>query len=392
MANPTRDMIPSVVVEPQENGSTRKKPTYEELEIRVEELEREAYLQAETEAELKAANQELESNSRQMEAIVERANQMAVESEITSVELNQIFNTTADGIWVVDRDFTLLRVNRALLQVIGKNEQETVGSKCYELFSIPLCRGPDCPLVRIMKGKERIECDIEKERPDGAVLPFLLTATPLRGFDGQKIGIVGNFTNITDRKQAEAMLQEANRKLQQLAIIDGLTQLANRRKFDESLELEWKRFLREKSPLSLIMCDVDCFKIYNDTYGHQLGDDCLRAVARVIQTNAKRPSDVATRYGGEEFAVILPNTDSRGASHVAETIRTGVEELKIDHTRSPVNRHVTLSLGVATMVPSRHSSPSALVKAADQALYSAKKCGRNRVVQAHSGGEDPPLP
>lgn len=357
------------------------KPTYEELELRVKQLEELASNFSRVETELEAVNQELEASYGQFEEIVVRSNQMAVEAEIANLELNQIFNATADGIWVIDANFSVLRINRALLRFLGKNNHDAVNSKCYDLFSFPLCNGPKCPLTRIMKGEERIEYDIQQVcGDDGERPPFLLTVTPLRGLSGEKIGIVGNFTDITDRKKAEAMLQEANRKLQYLAIIDGLTQLANRRQFDECLNQEWKRLERDKLPLSLIMCDVDFFKAYNDTYGHQLGDDCLRSVAKAIKASVKRPYDLAARYGGEEFAVILPNTEAEGALHIAETIRNEIQQIKIEHAGSKVNNYVTLSLGISTMIPSPELSAEALVKAADTALYTAKEQGRNRAI------------
>ncbi|MEW5857302.1 MAG: diguanylate cyclase [Cyanobacteriota bacterium] len=174
-------------------------------------------------------------------------------------------------------------------------------------------------------------------------------------------------------------LEEANRELQRIASLDGLTHVANRRRFDEYLAQEWRRLAREQGPISLIFCDIDCFKIYNDTYGHQAGDSCLRQVAGAIRLMLKRSTDLVSRYGGEEFALILPNTPSAGAGYIAESIRSMVKSLEIVHVHSPVSPYVTLSLGVASMVPSLTSSPAALITAADEALYQAKKEGRDRV-------------
>ena len=136
---------------------------------------------------------------------------------------------------------------------------------------------------------------------------------------------------------------------------------------------------REKKALSLIMCDVDCFKLYNDNYGHLLGDDCLRSVSRVINNCSNRPGDLAARFGGEEFTVLLPDTDTRGAVHVAESIRAKVQDLKIAHAFSPVHKYVTLSLGVFSVFPEHSSDPQTLVEASDKALYEAKRAGRNQV-------------
>ncbi|UBF24076.1 PleD family two-component system response regulator [Kovacikia minuta CCNUW1] len=186
---------------------------------------------------------------------------------------------------------------------------------------------------------------------------------------------------VRDRLAAEAALQAANQELQRLANLDGLTQVANRRRFDEYLEQEWRRLNREQSPLSLILCDVDFFKSYNDTYGHQAGDDCLRSIAHVLQTAATRPADVVARYGGEEFAIILPNTALEGAMQVAAEIQAGVKQLQIVHQDSQISPYVTLSLGVAMIIPRLGVSPAALIAAADQALYRAKANGRDRIVE-----------
>ncbi len=172
-------------------------------------------------------------------------------------------------------------------------------------------------------------------------------------------------------------LQQANHELQRLAVTDGLTQLANRRRFDEYLIHEWLRMMRERQFLSLILCDVDFFKNYNDTYGHPAGDDCLRNVAQAIRHQAKRPGDLVARYGGEEFVVILPNTNSEGAVQVARDIRQEVNALNLPHSRSKISNHVTLSLGVASIIPNPSYSPTDLINTADQALYSAKQQGRD---------------
>jgi two-component system cell cycle response regulator len=184
--------------------------------------------------------------------------------------------------------------------------------------------------------------------------------------------------NDSERKFAEEALQKANEALKRLAIIDGLTQISNRRRFDEFLANEWKRALRSKQNLSLILCDIDFFKLYNDNYGHQAGDQCLQAVAQAINSILRRPADLAARYGGEEFVIILPDTDIEGAFHVSERIRSKIQQLEILHEHSTVEKHVTLSLGVASIVPTNVSLPESLLKKADKALYEAKEKGRNQ--------------
>jgi diguanylate cyclase (GGDEF)-like protein/PAS domain S-box-containing protein len=182
-------------------------------------------------------------------------------------------------------------------------------------------------------------------------------------------------------KQAELyqQLQEANQKLERLATLDELTQLANRRRFDQYLETEWRRQSREQTPLSLILCDIDSFKSYNDTYGHPGGDECLRRVAGAIGDAVDRPSDLVARYGGEEFAVILPNTEITEAVQVAEHIQVKIAALQLPHAGSLVSNYITVSLGVASMIPASESGAEILIAAADLALYQAKDKGRDRI-------------
>jgi len=173
-------------------------------------------------------------------------------------------------------------------------------------------------------------------------------------------------------------LEEANRELRRLAIEDGLTGLANRRYFEEILEKEWRRHQREDTPLGLILLDVDYFKRYNDTYGHQQGDVCLQKVASVLKTIAHRPADLAARYGGEEFALILPNTEVPGVEYLAKLINRRVEALQIPHSVSDVAPVVTVSVGCSVSFQSSAPNMEALIKQADAALYQAKENGRNQ--------------
>jgi len=174
-------------------------------------------------------------------------------------------------------------------------------------------------------------------------------------------------------------LEQSNRELHRLSSLDGLTGIANRRQFDHTLENEWQRALRNCSEISLIMIDIDYFKLYNDSHGHQAGDDCLRAVARALDAVTYRPTDLVARYGGEEFGVILPDTDVDGAIEVARKMVTAVCNLRMQHPASKVADHVMLSCGVATMAPRGQGNAHELLAAADSALYRAKENGRNRI-------------
>ncbi len=196
-----------------------------------------------------------------------------------------------------------------------------------------------------------------------------------------------SYINLQERDEAFRALQEsqrklaeANRTLQKLSALDGLTGIANRRSFDEMLTKEWQRAMRHATPLSLIMLDIDFFKLYNDHYGHQGGDDCLKSVARALEESLHRETDFLARYGGEEFSAILPETNHEGAMKIAETMRAAIQAKQIPHAKSTVSDHVSISVGVATCIPERDAAPDNLIALADQALYLAKEKGRNRVM------------
>ncbi|MDJ0619872.1 MAG: PleD family two-component system response regulator [Calothrix sp. MO_192.B10] len=180
--------------------------------------------------------------------------------------------------------------------------------------------------------------------------------------------------------QIYKQLEAANQALQHLANVDGLTGLANRRRFDQYLSSQWLHLAQAASPLSLILCDIDFFKLYNDKYGHPAGDNCLQKVAGVIGRTAEKTHDLVARYGGEEFAVILPNTPGAGAVKVASGMQTGVQYMQIPHSASKVSDYVSLSIGVATTTPNFNSEPADLILTADKALYQAKSEGRNRII------------
>ena len=178
-------------------------------------------------------------------------------------------------------------------------------------------------------------------------------------------------------------LDSANQELKRLTSLDGLTGIANRRHFDEVLAREWRRAMRQGDEMSILMCDVDFFKLYNDTYGHQDGDECLRQIAKALVDTMDRGGDLMARYGGEEFIAVLPGTTLSGASFVASQMRQAVTKLAIEHSGSPYGI-VTASFGVASAVAMPETEPQDIVGAADRALYRAKNGGRNRVFQTTS--------
>jgi len=206
-------------------------------------------------------------------------------------------------------------------------------------------------------------------------------------------------TEMNQRKAREAdllvlneRLAEMNRELERLSVTDSLTGLANRRYFNEYLHREWLREQRTKQPFSVIMIDIDHFKKYNDRYGHLEGDVCLQKVAWALQTALCRGGDLLARYGGEEFIAILPHTDEWGAADLAVAFHARIRELAIPHDTSPVASTVTISIGIASVVPNRSLSPSRVVAMADEALYKAKQAGRNQsvIAQSYPGNEQVP--
>lgn len=265
-----------------------------------------------------------------------------------------IFENAPGAIFIVDEQtHRILQFNPFLKNWLGYREEEL-----REMTLEDLRTNSQEEVGRIYRKKDGSPVDVEETR----------TRVPFQG--GDALLIVAH--DISDHKRAEAILLDLSRR-------DGLTGLANRRHFDASLEKEWRRALREKAPLSIIMCDIDFFKKFNDTYGHQTGDDCLRAVAHVLEKGLRRPFDVAARYGGEEFVIIAPGTPLPGALAIAESIRSGIEALAIPHASSAAAPVVTISLGVASAVPAQDGAAAEILAAADLALYRAKGEGRNRV-------------
>ncbi len=298
--------------------------------------------------------------------------------------LSSILNSSMDGIAALQavrapqtgeiEDFRCLVVNPIISRVFNKRREELIGKivfkKFLQRFDIDLFE----QFVNVVETGDFLERDIYDPRGESAWYHFVAVKLG----DGFAITV----RDITTRKKIELELQAANQKLELIANLDGLTQIANRRRFDDYLAMEWQRHYRERQPLALILIDIDYFKNYNDYYGHQMGDHCLIQVAQTLVSLAQRATDLMARYGGEEFAVILPNTNTAEALMVAESMRKAIAALQIPHSKSDISQYVTISLGIVSLIPSSDNTLSDLIQQADQALYTAKNQGRDRACTA----------
>jgi diguanylate cyclase (GGDEF)-like protein/PAS domain S-box-containing protein len=231
------------------------------------------------------------------------------------------------------------------------------------------------------------EADYRALNKDGSYVWLRDVVHVVRNKDGTVESLIGFMFDISERKKTEEQLLALQRELQDLSFKDGLTGVANRRRFDTLLEVEWNAARRNQRPLALIMFDIDFFKQYNDRYGHIHGDDCLKRVAQTLKGGAARPRDFLARYGGEEFALVLPETDEKGAEHVAARCREALMGEKIVHETSPVAPVVTVSSGVGSIVPSSEDDVVQFIEEVDKRLYRAKVGGRNAVVSRAPGAK-----
>jgi len=223
------------------------------------------------------------------------------------------------------------------------------------------------------------DCDHRLRMKSGEYKWFRDRGVAVRDDSGQPIQMGGSIQDINDLKQAEEQLKLRNEELQKLSLHDSLTGIANRRMFDRLLEIEWARAQRSKQMLSLLFIDIDFLKQYNDHYGHQAGDACLKQIAKTLSFIARRPADLVARYGGEEFVVLLPETAEEHALRLAQLCQSAVVEQDIPHEASAVKDVVTISVGVCSVEVTAGMQAKALIEAADKAQYQAKKNGRNRV-------------
>lgn len=234
----------------------------------------------------------------------------------------------------------------------------------------------DCIEAQLYQTNEQLLVEVEERKRAQATLKALLDAISKRKDDLEiVVQTIMEHGDVMDTQWSQKLLE-----INKIASLDALTQIANRRRFDEHLEYQWKQMTRERSPLSLILCDIDRFKQFNDANGHLAGDDCLQRVASTLNQCVNRPSDLVARFGGEEFAAVLPQTDLNGAIRVAERMQQAIARLQVPHAQSLVSPYVTLSIGVACVVPTADGSSEELIHLADRYLYLAKQQGRNQIV------------
>ncbi len=291
--------------------------------------------------------------------------------------LRAIVENTVEAIIVINQRGVIEEFNPAAERIFGYRALEVIGANVRMLMPEPYRAEHDGYLERYLTGGASHIIGVGREvtgrHKDGGTFPLHLAVGRMALGDG--VAFVGVLHDITDQKRLEEHLRA-------LSMRDGLTGIYNRRTFDEALEREWRRALRQGQPLGLVMLDIDFFKRFNDSRGHQAGDACLKAVAQSVASAVYRPADLAARYGGEEFVALLPETGPEEAARIAERIRQGVELLAIPHGASDVAPQVTVSLGTASIRPRADQDAAQLVNLADQALYGAKSNGRNRVVAA----------
>lgn len=290
--------------------------------------------------------------------------------------LDGFFSVAPVGLGIVDRELRYVRVNTLMAAMHNLPAESHIGRSIREIQ--PDLASDIEPIYRqvLSTGQPILnrEENNQLQHQTNPVQTWLATYFPILN-SAQKptqVGVV--CMEISDIKQLE-------QQLRQQAYMDGLTQVANRLYFNEVFEIEWRRCGRSHQPLSMVLTDLDEFKAYNDTYGHPMGDQCLKQFASVLTQAINRPGDLVARYGGEEFVVILPETDADGALRVAERIRQCLHQRQIPHCRSSVAPYVTVSLGIATCIPSPQHSSDALLQAADTALYESKRQGRDRITQ-----------
>jgi len=289
-----------------------------------------------------------------------------------------IFKNASDAIYTCDNSGRITNVNKGFEKMVGKTREQVIGREISafihsEDLSV-LAQNKDFSIASA-------QYEIRFLGPGGRLFRNCLVSQQAINFEGINKGFQCIATDITARKKMEEALKQANLKLNRLAASDSLTKIANRRKFDETYQLEWLRARRKGSSLAVILCDIDHFKQYNDRYGHQQGDACLKKIASALDKAVQRPGDLVARYGGEEFIVLLAETDLKNGRLICEKLFALINDLGIKHSGSPLGR-VTASFGLAAVFPDRQMPPEYLIRRADEALYRAKSGGRNRIEES----------
>lgn len=293
----------------------------------------------------------------------------------------KIVETAIEGILIFDENYHITFANKNMASRLGYQIEELLGKPVIIFFpeeKLDIYHQQEA--MRKTGADSVYECPLL--RKDGESHWFLISAKALIDDNGKFEGSFAMLTDINHRKEMEILLEESNRRLEDLSNKDGLTGIANRRKFDEVLDQEYNRLSRSKLKLSVILLDIDYFKEYNDYYGHVMGDECLRQIGNILSENITRTVDLAARYGGEEFACILPDTELKDAVKIARKIQKALEDLKIEHLKSWVAPYVTASLGVITVQYAPTSSPIDIVEKVDHLMYKAKAGGRNKIEYA----------
>jgi two-component system sensor histidine kinase ChiS len=353
--------------------------------------------------------------------IEERTLNLALENQ---KKLIQFLEAIPVGVFIINRYGEPYFCNQKAFEILGKQDISKIEGKniseicqIYRAGTNKLYPMEELPIMRALKGEKKYVDNIEMHR-DGKRIPIESWARPVYDERDNIIYAIATIQDISERKKLESLLIEYNRSLEhqvsarthelaeknvqlekeiqerqkaeknlqltnemlyKLATLDELTQIANRRQFNDYLKREWHRLQRENKPLAIVLCDVDYFKLYNDTYGHPAGDRCLQQIAGAIARTVKRPADLVARYGGEEFAIVLSDTDRLGAIKLARKIQSAIQALEIPHSGSEIGDYVTLSIGISTIVPSPAFSCEHLLDIADRALYEVKRQGRNRI-------------
>ncbi|MEH0388059.1 diguanylate cyclase domain-containing protein [Vibrio mimicus] len=293
--------------------------------------------------------------------------------------LQNILESSPDSIGIFNENMVYQACNQPFVEALGIAEiSDLVGKRLQDVIPEHIySRLSETDSQVLHEGKSLRYID-RIERPNGQTVWFDVVKSPFRDPASGTNGVLVMARDVSERYLAAEQLEAANQELERLSFLDSLTQVANRRRFDEQLHTLWHLHAREGKPLSIILCDVDFFKDYNDAYGHLMGDETLKQVAIAFTQVANRQSDCVARYGGEEFGILLPNTPQPGAVLIAERIHEKMRSLAIPHAHSKIEDRITVSLGMVTHIPSPEDVPEQILALADQALYQAKANGRNQ--------------